>query len=117
MREDVHALLPGADLYVLPSVREGAAGALLEAMSAQIPIVATRLAGLDGCVQEEEHVIFAEPADSSDLARAISATLDDPQTATRRAECAPIGMSFLARLDQSAEGMVDMYRARTNRAR
>lgn len=117
MREDVHALLPGADLYVLPSVREGAAGALLEAMSAQIPIVATRLAGLDGCVQEEEHVIFAEPADSSDLARAISATLDDPQTATRRAERAYRHVLSRYSLDQSAEGMVDMYRAIMNRAR
>ena len=51
-RNDVHLLLSLMDVFVLPSLSEGLSMALLEAMAAGRPVVATRVGGNAELVQE-----------------------------------------------------------------
>ena len=81
-RSDVPALLAGADVFVLPSVWEGQALILQEALRAGVPIVATRVGGnleLAG----EDAAILVPPGDARRLADAVRAVLRDPALATR----------------------------------
>jgi glycosyltransferase involved in cell wall biosynthesis len=109
-RTDVADLLAGADVFVLASVAEGAAGAVLEAMAAGVPVVATRIPGLRGWVTDGEHAVLAEPGDPGDLARALAAVLDDPAGAAARAERARAHVAARFSLERCADGMVDLYR-------
>jgi glycosyltransferase involved in cell wall biosynthesis len=47
-RDDVHELLARSDIAVLTSIKEGIPRAVLEAMAAGVPVVATRPGNLRG---------------------------------------------------------------------
>jgi starch synthase (maltosyl-transferring) len=53
-RDDVPALLRAADFFVLPSRWEGMPNAVLEAMAAGLPVIATRVEGLTQLVRDGE---------------------------------------------------------------
>jgi glycosyltransferase involved in cell wall biosynthesis len=83
-RDDVPDLLSAADVFVLPSRREGAPGALLEAMAARAAIVATDIPGVTEIVDDEAASLV--PVDRPDeMAAAIADLLDDPAAAARKA--------------------------------
>ena len=67
-----------ADVYVLPSVREGLPIALLEAMSSGLPCVATRLEGsTDGLIDDRVNGLLVAPDDGAEMAAAIRLVLTD----------------------------------------
>ena len=74
-RERMGAEFLRADILAFPSLAEGSAGVVLEAMSAGLPIVATREAGVD--FRDGESGIVVPPADSDALAAAILAIVGD----------------------------------------
>jgi len=84
-RRDVAALLAAADLFVLPSLWEGLPLALLEAMAAGTPVVATAVGGTPRVVEDGVTGRLAPPGDAAGLAAAISETLADPKGARRMA--------------------------------
>jgi glycosyltransferase involved in cell wall biosynthesis len=67
-RTDISDLLPGFDVFVLPSITEGMPNAVLEAMAAGIPVVASRVGGVPEIVQDGETGLLVEPESPSDLA-------------------------------------------------
>jgi glycosyltransferase involved in cell wall biosynthesis len=70
---DVDGQLAQMDLLVLPSLfGEGMPMVLLEAMSAGLPIVTTRVEGIPEAIRDGQEGLLASPGDSDDLARAIS---------------------------------------------
>ena len=72
-----------ADLFVLPS-REGSASlALLEAMAAGLPIVATRLADHGEFVADQQQALLVPPRDPAALSQAIARVFSDRQLAAR----------------------------------
>lgn len=77
--------LKAFDLFVLPSVKEGQPWAVLEAMAADLPIVATNIAGIPEMIENEKSGLLVEPADSEALANAIEKMLTHPSLAH---ECA-----------------------------
>jgi len=73
-----------ADLYVLPSVREGLSIALLEAMASGLPCIATRLDGsTDGLIEHDVNGLLVEPDDAAGFAESIRTILSDSDRAAR----------------------------------
>jgi glycosyltransferase involved in cell wall biosynthesis len=70
-RTDVLDLLPSFDLFVLPSLTEAMPNALLEAMAAGVPVVATRVDGIPEIIQHEVNGWLVSPASADDLARTL----------------------------------------------
>lgn len=64
-----------ADVFLFPSLAEGAAGAVLEAMASGLPIVGTRACGVD--FKDGESGIIVPPRDSYAIAEAVSRIIDD----------------------------------------
>jgi glycosyltransferase involved in cell wall biosynthesis len=87
-RSDIPALLRASDLFVLPSRYEGFPLALLEAMAAEVPVVATRIAGVDELVAAGKNGDLVGAGDSAALGAAIANLLGDSD---RRRELATRG--------------------------
>lgn len=84
-REDVPALLAAADVFVFPSHFEGHSGALVEAMFAQKPIVATGIPENQESVEHAETALLVRPRHPKGLAEAMIRMLDQPEEAKRLA--------------------------------
>ncbi len=93
-RSDIPALLRASDLFVLPSRYEGFPLALLEAMAAEVPVVATRIGGVDELVVDGENGELVEAGDSVALGSAIARLLAD---ADRRKQFAARGRELVER--------------------
>ena len=75
---DVAGLLPGADVFVLPSLHEGLGIAAMEAMAAGLPVVATRVGGLPEIVVEDETGLLVPPQDTAALSAALRRIASNP---------------------------------------
>jgi len=80
-RNDIPALLSIIDVFVLPSLEEGFSNAILEAMAAGKPVVATRVGGVPEAVIHGKTGLLVPPKDPQALADAIIGILSDPQQA------------------------------------
>ena len=78
-RDDVSPFLAAADVFVLPSRWEGLSRALMEAMAAGIPVVATRVDGIKDLIADGVHGLLVPSEDAESLATSILQLLDDPQ--------------------------------------
>jgi len=66
-----------ADLAVLSSRSEGSPNALLEAMAAGVPAVATAVGGIPEIATHEEHALLVRPGNTEELAAAFARLLTD----------------------------------------
>jgi len=81
---DVHEYFRLADVFVLPSRREGLPVALMEAMSCALPCVASRLAGAtDTLITDGVSGFLVAPGDIDAFADAIHTMLTDTDRAAR----------------------------------
>lgn len=76
-RGDVPTELAKADLFVLPSYAEGNSNAILEAMNAGLPIVATRVGGASLQLGNVAERFLVPPGDRKALADAILELIED----------------------------------------
>lgn len=80
-RDDVRALLPGLDAFGNSSTSEGISLTLLEAMAAELPIVATRVGGTPEVVADGETGCLVPARDAAAFAAALGALAADPPRA------------------------------------
>jgi glycosyltransferase involved in cell wall biosynthesis len=111
----VAAELGRSDLFVLASVAapsgrmDGIPVALIEALAAGVPVVASRLSGIPELVRDGETGLLAEPGDARDLARAIAAVLEDPHAAAERARAGRRLVEAEFDIERSADAMLELF--------
>jgi glycosyltransferase involved in cell wall biosynthesis len=69
--------MAGFDLFVLPSLHEGMPNALIEAMSAGVAVIATKVGGVPEVVQHEETGLLVPVKDPVALAGGIERLLEN----------------------------------------
>lgn len=87
-RRDIATALSTMDVFCLPSLSEGLPNALLEAMAAAVPIVATSVGGVPDVIRDEDTGLLVEPHNPQALARSIERIFTgrtDAQAMGRRA--------------------------------
>jgi len=109
-REDVPELLHALDLFVLPSLWEGLPYALLEAMAAGVPIVATAIAGNVDLIDGHNTGWLAPVADAHGLSEVLLQPLAEPAETARRAAVAQKLVTEKYSLDAMIEHHVRLYR-------
>lgn len=108
-RSDVAELLCAADLFVLPTRREGFPGAVLEAMALEVPIVASAIAAVSEAVVDGAHALLVPPDNPEALAAAVVEALRSPEVCRERALAALARFHDRFTIDRAADGMVRFY--------
>lgn len=76
-RDDIDRILQAADVFVLPSYREGLPRSIIEAMAAGLPVVASDIQACRELVEDGETGFLVPVMDTGRLASAISAVARD----------------------------------------
>ena len=85
-QNDVRGLLGESHVFILSSRYEGISIALLEAMRAGLPAIATRVGGMAEVVQDGKTGILVGNEDEAGMARAMIRLIESPDQCTRMGE-------------------------------
>ncbi|MFN3477629.1 MAG: glycosyltransferase, partial [Candidatus Methylomirabilales bacterium] len=89
---DIPQFLETIDLLVVPSMLEPFGIVCLEAMAAGVPVVASKVEGIQEIIEDGKTGILVPPGNAQLLARAILGFLEDPHL---RAEIRDNGLKVL----------------------
>jgi glycosyltransferase involved in cell wall biosynthesis len=106
-RSDVPDLLAGMDLFVHPTLSEGMPLAVMEAMAAGLPVIASSVDGVLDLIVDGEHGWLVRPAAPEELAAKMDFALRHPEMGAR------LGAAAARRIatEFSPEKMVAAYDA------
>jgi glycosyltransferase involved in cell wall biosynthesis len=112
LRADIGNLLAGADIFVLPSLSEGLPLALVEAMLAARPIVASAVGEIPVVLAQGDAGAIVPPGDAAALARALTKLLNDRTHARELGAVAARRAHAEYTVDRMVERYVALYRKR-----
>lgn len=107
---DVQTFYAAADIFVLPSHNEGSPNVLLEAMAANLPIVATAVGGVPEMVENNESALLVPPNEPSSIAAAIARLLTDKDLAQRLTTNAATLIDTRYTQENYVRSLVEIYR-------
>jgi glycosyltransferase involved in cell wall biosynthesis len=110
-RSEVEDLLAASDIFVLPSHQEGFSNALLEAMAANLTVVATAVGGNVDAVIDNETGLLVDAGDPPALAAAMLRLAKDPQLRRRLAGAARARVEQQFTLEACVGHYEKLYRA------
>ena len=110
LRSDVPALLASVAVAAMPSLNEALSNALLEAMAAGAPVVATRVGGTPEALSDGETGLLVPPADVPALAAAITRLLETPLLAKRLGRAARLVVEDRFSIDRMVMNTQLLYR-------
>jgi glycosyltransferase involved in cell wall biosynthesis len=99
-----------ADTAVLSSRSEGSPNALLEAMAARVPVVATAVGGIPEMVTDRESALLVAPGDREGLTRALSTVLTDRDLAESLRSRAHLLIEERYSPERRARALCEIYR-------
>jgi glycosyltransferase involved in cell wall biosynthesis len=108
-RQNIPELLACCDLSVLPSQAEGLPNALLEAMAAGLPVVATQVGGIPEVIETGVTGLLVPSGDPDALAHAILLVLQDSALATRLARAGQERMRTHFSFERLTAELEDLY--------
>ena len=108
MRDDVPDLMVAADVLAFPSLWEGAAGTLQEAMALECPIATSALPTNIETV-DEFTATLARPGSTDQLARGLLSVLCEPDASRQRAVPARERFERDFTIEACAQRMADLY--------
>jgi len=109
---EVPSFLGRFSVFVLPSRSEGLPNALLQAMAAGLPVVATRVGGIPELVEDHVEGLLVEPNSPNDLAKAIGELMSNEGL------CRTLGQNAKAKATKySSEGVMRTYESLLSRER
>jgi glycosyltransferase involved in cell wall biosynthesis len=107
---DVPALMMSADVFVLPSRREGMPNVLMEAMLRAVPSVATDISGSQDLIEHMQTGILVPPSSVQELADGIIYLLANREKAAEMATKARNKIIHTYDIDIVAEEYVKLYK-------
>jgi len=111
-RDDVAELLPALDVFALASRYEGLPCALVEAMEAGVPVVATAVNAVPDLVIPGETGLLVPPDQPALLGRAMGYLLNEPAQAQRMAAAARVSLGGRYTPDALGAVLDHTYRGR-----
>ena len=76
--DDLNKVLPGWDVFVMPSLEEGFPIAALDAMAAGVPVIASAVGGVPELIEDGQTGWLVPPRDADALASRLRLLLRDP---------------------------------------
>ncbi len=110
LRDDVERILEAADVFVQPSRSEGLPLSILEAMAAELPIVATRVGGVGEAILNGQTGHLIEPGEPAALADALRKILESPDRGAALAAAARRRAKESFSVERMADEYVGLYR-------
>jgi glycosyltransferase involved in cell wall biosynthesis len=116
-RNDISVVLKEIDLAVLPSLSEGLSNALIEAMAAELPVVATNVGGNPEIVQDGKTGFLVPPRDAGALSAAMIRFLESPDMRHRFGEAGYERVATRFSLTSTVQKTEELYTALLERRR
>ena len=104
--------MQAADLFCLPSYREGFGSSVIEAGACGVPALASRIYGLTDAVVEGQTGWMHEAGNVQDLAAKLDALLETPTQLKSRGEAARANVERVFEQSLITNAMLDFYKAR-----
>jgi glycosyltransferase involved in cell wall biosynthesis len=108
---DSERYLDALDLYVQASHSEGLSLALLEAMRARLPIVATRVGATETAVRDMREALLVQPGDANDILDAVRRLMNDRGLAAGLASAARARFEQAFTIERQHHDFLDIYRS------
>jgi glycosyltransferase involved in cell wall biosynthesis len=116
-RDEMARRLADADVFCLPSLYEGLPLAVLEAMAAGLPVVATAVSGIPEAVEDGATGLLVPPEDADALARALGELARDPERRRRMGEAGRRKLEEELAIPKIAAAYLDLWRSLTRASR
>jgi len=108
-RSDLADVYASFDIFILPSLIEAMPMAVLEAMAAGKPIIASRVGGIPRMISHQESGILVEPGDIRGLTDALDQLLRQPEKASQLGRRALDAVQSRYSSDAMARGYLRVY--------
>lgn len=108
--EELPMWYSAADIFVLPSLREGMPLTLLEALSCEVPVIVSRAGGMVEVIEDGKNGLLTEIADPVDLEKKLSLLLADSDMRQRFKQTARDTVLSWAGIQQEIDTIEHLYR-------
>ena len=108
-RRDIPDLLGLTDIVIMPSLRESFGLAALEAMAMKLPVIASRIGGLEEVVEHEKTGLLVAPGDAAALAEAILRLAENPEMGKKMGEAGRRRVERCFGLESTVRRIEELY--------